>query len=109
MNFHIRADRPVDFIFRFFHTSIQDAVLKFIFHTAINDLRVVPIFISKSIMWWSTVCIEKGVKTCHVLVRCSVCLQLTSQGRKTGIASLWYGVEQSQDICTVVQLKEAQN
>lgn len=40
-------------------------------------------------------CIDTGVETCHVLIRCSVCLQLTSQGRKTGIASLLYWMEQS--------------
>lgn len=48
-------------------------------------------------------CIDKGVKTCHVLIRCSVCLQ----ARKTGISGLLYWVEQSPDVLYSGAAKES--
>lgn len=95
----------VQFHFQIFQKSI--------IYTAINNLRVVILFhLTVRCDKYSLLILISGftaltgVKTCHVLIRCSVCLQLTSQGRKTGIASLLYWVEQSPNVLSSSAAKE---
>lgn len=71
--------------------SFSDFYQTAIFFFFSNSERL-PIFISESIIW---------------LIRRSVCLQLTSQGFKTGITSLLYWVEQSPDVLYSSAAKES--